>query len=323
MFEQELQNWGPDRLAERNVSLADAEAYCRNLAQNHYENFPVVSWLLPRSLHQHFYNVYAFCRWADDLSDEVIGTEASLKLLAWWREQLASCYKGKAEHPVFVALGKTIEECHIPAEPFENLISAFEQDQRITDYSTFSELLDYCRRSANPVGVLVLYVCGCHTERNVGWSDSICTGLQLANFWQDVSRDFDRGRIYLPREDRDRFGYSSADLQARTMNSEFLSLMQFEVDRAREFLLAGLPLVEHLPGRLKIDIELFVRGGLIILKRIEAIDYGVWEERPVVSKRDFASLTIGCIGRALARRFRWNRSRTANDLPPNNPKTIP
>ena len=213
------------------------------------------------------------------------------------------------QHPVFVALQKTIAQCNIPQQPFEDLILAFEQDQHLPEYDTFEQLLDYCRRSANPVGRLVLYVCGQFDEQNATWSDSICTGLQLANFWQDVAHDFDIGRVYLPAEDRERFGYSRDDFESRITNDAFLTLMQFEVDRAKEFLLAGLPLVERMPGRLQIDIELFVRGGLKVLERIEKSEYRVWDERPVVTKGDVASLFARSVCRAFIRRLKFRRNR--------------
>ena len=300
-FKQELLRWGPESVRAGAPSVAEAQAYCRALATTHYENFPLVSWLLPRHLHQHFYNVYAYCRWSDDLADEVRDRERSLELLAWWRGELGECYAGRTRHPVFVALQRTIEEFQIPSQPFEDLLSAFEQDQRVLRYDTFEQLRDYCRRSADPVGRLVLYLCRAYDEQNVGWSDSICTGLQLANFWQDVNRDFDIGRVYLPREDRERFGYSEEDLENRVTNEAFLSLMRFEVERARRFLIEGLPLVERLPGRVCVDIDLFARGGLRILDRIEAIGYRVWQTRPVVTKADFARLFLSCAGRALWR----------------------
>jgi squalene synthase HpnC len=307
-FERELSTWGPSALPDQRVSLAEAEAYCRRLARTHYENFPLVSWLLPRKLHQHFYNVYAYCRWSDDLSDEVAGDERSLELLAWWRSELTACYVGVVRHPVFVALARTMAEFDIPAGPFEDLLSAFEQDQRVHRYDTFEQLRDYCRRSADPVGRIVLRLCRSYTDENVAWSDSICTGLQLANFWQDVARDFDMGRVYLPQADRDRFGYTDTDLEARVTNQAFFGLMRFEVERARAFLLAGLPLAARLPGRLQIDIELFARGGLKILERIERIGYRVWESRPVVTKVDFAGLFAGCVFRAVRRRWQPARA---------------
>jgi squalene synthase HpnC len=299
----ELSQWGPDANAVA-PSLADAQSYCRRLARTHYENFPVASLLLPKALRQHFANVYAYCRWADDLGDETGDADRSLALLDWWREQLLRCYAGEAEHPVYVALRQTIDEFGIPQKPFEDLISAFEQDQHVRRYETFDELHDYCRRSADPVGRIVLHLCRNVSEQTTRWSDSICTGLQLANFWQDVARDFDIGRVYLPREDRQRFGYSDNDLEQRRTTPQFHALMQFQVQRAREFLLAGRPLVATMPGRLQIDIDMFVRGGLQILGEIEAIDCDVWSTRPIVSKWTFASLFARSLGATAVRRVR-------------------
>lgn len=282
-------------------SLPEAEAYCRRLATSHYENFPVVTWLLPRELHQHFYNVYAFCRWADDLGDEAKSPEQALDLLAWWKSELDACYRGETRHPVFVALKSTTDRFAIPVDPFADLISAFQQDQVIREYETFDQLRDYCRRSADPVGRIVLRLCRCSSDENIAWSDSICTGLQLANFWQDVSRDLDIGRIYLPREDRARFGYRDEDFRNRVTNPEFLALMRFEVDRAREWLTAGLPLISRMPGRLRIDIDLFARGGLEILRKIEGIGYRVWDQRPRIGKGTAVRLLIGSLIRSLFR----------------------
>lgn len=303
-FAAELDRWGPEALTGDSVSLPEAEDYCAKLATSHYENFPLVSWLLPKELHQHFYNVYAYCRWSDDLGDEVGDRQRSLELLGWWRQELAACYAGESRHPVFVALSQTIEEFAIPAQPFEDLLSAFEQDQIVTEYETFDQLRDYCRRSADPVGRLVLYLCRQYEPENVAWSDSICTGLQLANFWQDVNRDWDIGRIYLPKEDRDRFGYPRKDFEARRTTPAFLDLMRFEVDRAREFLEGGLPLIPRLPGRLQVDIELFALGGLKILERIERIGYRVWDARPVVTKWDGLKLFSVCLLRSWKRRLK-------------------
>lgn len=318
-FEQELSVWGPaaDASARTDTadgtagSPADAAAYCRRLARSHYENFPLVSWMLPRRLHQHFYNVYAYCRWADDLADEIDDPERSLQLLGWWREQLQECYQDRSSHPVFTALRPTIHEFGIPLEPFDDLISAFEQDQRVFEYESFDQLLDYCRRSANPVGRLVLHLCRHYNEENVGLSDSVCTGLQLANFWQDVNRDFEIGRVYLPKEDRDQFGYSDDDLISRVTNDAFLGLMKFEVDRSRDFLAHAFPLAERMPGRLQIEIELFGRGGLRILDRIERIGYHVWDQRPVVTKWDFMGMFCSSFVRAVGK-FGIRKHRGAN-----------
>jgi squalene synthase HpnC len=287
----DLSRWGPHS-PHRVPSLSESQVYCRALACAHYENFPVVTWLLPRRLHQHFYNVYAFCRWADDLGDETNDPQRSLELLAWWQNELDRCYAGEQSHPVFVALAPTIDHFQIPQQPFSDLISAFVQDQHLRRYETFDQLQDYCRRSANPVGRIVLYLCERFTSENAGLSDSICTGLQLANFWQDVARDFAIGRVYLPQEDRERFGYTDELLLRRVTTHEFQQLMEFEVDRARSFLQAGFPLVDQMPGRLKIDIGLFLRGGLMILDAIERIEYRVWEQRPKLRKIDFALAMI-------------------------------
>ena len=301
-FQDELSRWGPRVGTVAAPSVPEAEQYCQRLATAHYENFPVVSWLLPRHLRQHFYNVYAYCRWADDLADEIANPAASLELLNWWKEQLAECYAGRARHPVFVALGSTIREFTIPMQPFADLISAFEQDQRVREYESFEQLLDYCARSANPVGRLVLHLGREYSFPNAELSDSICTGLQLANFWQDVRRDAEMGRVYLPREDRQRFAYADSDFERRVTNPAFVELMRFEVGRAGDYLRRGLPLVETLPGWLQVDIDLFARGGLRILERIEKIGYQVWDQRPKVTRWDFARLFLGSAWRRIWRR---------------------
>ncbi|HJY05652.1 MAG TPA: squalene/phytoene synthase family protein, partial [Bryobacteraceae bacterium] len=176
----------PDSAA---YSEAEALAYTRWLATHHYENFQVVSFLLPKHLHQDFYNVYSFCRWADDLGDEIGDCEQSLKLLAWWRGELQAMYAGDVSHPVFVALRSTVRKFEIPMDPFDRLIQAFEQDQRVTRYETWEDVFGYCVNSANPVGHLVLYLCGYRDEERQRLSDYTCTALQLANFWQDVTVD--------------------------------------------------------------------------------------------------------------------------------------
>lgn len=306
-FEVELTRWGPGSSAPR-PSLADSQAYCRYLATGHYENFPVVSLLLPRPLHQHFYNVYAYCRWSDDLGDETGEPQRALELLGWWRGELEACYTGQTRHPVFVALAETIREFDIPRQPLFDLISAFEQDQTVREYETYSQLLDYCRRSADPVGRLVLALCRRATPENFIWSDSICTGLQLANFWQDVARDFDIGRIYLPQEDRERFGYTRELYNRRETNGQFVELMRFEVDRARHLLAPWKggrePELAQFPFRVQVDLELFARGGERILDRIAAIGYRVWEKRPTVGRWDAAALLVKCLAHALVRRWR-------------------
>ena len=297
-FAAELERLGPGR-PHAPFDLARASAYCRRLTLGHYENFAVASLLLPRRLLRHFHAVYAYCRWADDLADEVGGGDHALGLLRWWREELFACYGGRPTHPVFVALRPTIERFSIPPEPFLDLLSAFEQDQRVKRYQTFDQLLDYCRRSADPVGRLVLYLGEAFDERRAALSDSICTALQLANFWQDVSRDYDIGRVYLPEEDRRRFGYGDDDLAARRFTPAFAELMRFEVGRTRELFERGRPLLGLVPADLSLDVELFLRGGLAVLDKIERCGYDVWARRPVVSKWDQATLLTGAVWKRL------------------------
>ncbi len=265
-FAAELDRLGPGR-PHAPFDLPRARAYCRRLTLGHYENFTVASLLLPRRLLHHFHAVYAYCRWADDLADETGGGDRALDLLAWWRDQLLACYDGRPTHPVFVALRPTIERFRIPPQPFLDLLSAFEQDQRVKRYQTFEQLLDYCRRSANPVGRLVLYLGEAFDETRAALSDCVCTALQLANFWQDVGRDYDIGRVYLPEEDRRRFGYGDDDLAARRFTPAFAALMRFEVERTRELFERGRPLIAMTPPDLRLDVELFLRGGLAVLRR--------------------------------------------------------
>jgi squalene synthase HpnC len=284
-FAAELSLYGPQPSAARRApSLAEAQEYCRRLAKSHYENFTVASFLLPRELRPHFHAVYAYCRWADDLADETAGGAESLRLLDWWQHELDNCYHGDARHPVFVALRQTVDQFSIPIEPFQNLLVAFRQDQYRKRYETFNELLDYCRNSANPVGRLVLYLGRVATPENFQLADSICTGLQLANFWQDVARDCDRGRIYLPLADCRAAGYDEAMFARREFNAGFRYVLAAHVNHADAMLRAGEPLVSRLPHALQLDVALFIRGGLAILDGIRRQDYNVWRRRPVVSK---------------------------------------
>ena len=290
----DLEKHGPRAVVSEPCTPREARHYCRQLAKRHYENFTVASCLLPRRLRQHFYNVYAYCRWADDLADETGERKRSLELLDWWQEQLRLCYSGTATHPVFVALGETIRRFDIPADPFSDLLVAFRQDQRVTRYDTLEELLGYCRYSANPVGRLVLYLGRCYSGQRAGLSDSICTGLQLANFWQDVARDYDKGRIYLPRADCLRFGYDESNFARHDCNDAFRRLLAEKVNEAEGRLRRGLPLLEQLPSELRLDVALFAHGGLAILEAIRRQDYDVWTRRPEVSKMKKLWLLLGC-----------------------------
>jgi squalene synthase HpnC len=297
-FTTELARFGPGQ-ARMPLSRAQAQLYCSRLARNHYENFTVASLLLPRHLIRHFHNVYAYCRWADDLADEAGGGVHALNLLRWWREELLNCYNGRPTHPVMIALQDTIRRFHIPAEPFLDLLFAFEQDQFVKRYRTFPHLLGYCRYSANPVGRLVLYLGETFTPEKAELSDRICTALQLANFWQDVARDFAIGRVYLPEEDQARFGYPEADLAAQRFTPAFADLVRFEVDRTRDLFYRGMPLVEMVPGTLQADVELFIRGGLAILRKIEQCGYNVWTRRPVLARWEKGLLMAGAFWRRL------------------------
>ncbi len=281
-FLDDLRRYGPD--ASYEVSPREARDYCAALTASHYENFSVVTWLTPRALRPAFQSIYAFCRWSDDLGDEVGDRDRSRALLAWWRDEIRDLFLGKARHPVMVALAPTVAGFAIPADPFLALVSAFEQDQDVTDYATYPQLLDYCTRSANPVGHLVLYLARAFEPDNTRLSDLTCTGLQLANFWQDVARDQEIGRVYLPREDRERFGYTDDDLRALRFTPAFAALLKYQVERARDLLTEGRALVPRMPGALAVDVDLFSRGGLAILDRIAARGYDVLTSRPRLGK---------------------------------------
>jgi len=264
--------------------LEQAQAYCQRLARTHYENFSVATWFLPKRLRPHFYSVYAYCRISDDLGDEVGDPQQALALLDDWERELEATYAGEPHHPVFIALRETIRACEIPQHEFADLLKAFRQDQTVHRYETFDDVLGYCRYSANPVGHLVLYVCGYRDAERQQLADSTCTALQLANFWQDVSVDWQKGRIYLPLEDMRRSGVSEREIAERRPTPEFLKLMKFEVERAREWFERGLPLVGRVDRELATDIELFSRGGQEILNAIERQGYDVLRRRPVISK---------------------------------------
>ena len=271
-------------IPDKAPSLAEAQAYCERLARTHYENFSVATWFLPKRLRPHFYSVYAYCRISDDLGDEVGDPRQALDLLDEWERQLEACYLGEPRHPVFIALRETIGACQIPQHEFADLLKAFRQDQTVHRYETFDDVLAYCRYSANPVGHLVLYVCGYRDAERQQLADYTCTALQLANFWQDVSVDWQKGRVYLPLEDMRRFEVSEREIAERRPTPDFLRLMKFEVERARDWFQRGLSLVERVDRELAMDIELFSRGGMEILNAIERKGYDVLRRRPVISK---------------------------------------
>ena len=271
-------------IPDRAPSIAEAQEYCRRLARSHYENFSVATWFLPERLRQHFFNIYAYCRISDDLGDEVGDPQASLEILDQWQAELDACYSGTPRHPVFVALEETVHKFEIPKLPFDDLLKAFRQDQTVTRYERFEDLLGYCRYSANPVGHLVLYLCGYRDPERQHLSDFTCTALQLANFWQDISVDYAKGRIYLPLEDLRRFGVSEEDIAAQRNTAAFCNMMKFEVERARDWFIQGLPLVGKVDHELAIDLDLFSRGGQEILNAIERQGFAVLGRRPSISR---------------------------------------
>jgi squalene synthase HpnC len=280
--------------------LEVAQQYCAQLARSHYENFSVASWFLPKNLRQDFFNVYAYCRISDDLGDEVGDANASLALLDQWQTELDACYAGAPRHPVFVALAETVHKFAIPRHEFSDLLVAFRQDQTVTRFETFNDVLAYCRYSANPVGHLVLYLCGYSDPERQHLSDYTCTALQLANFWQDVSVDYEKGRIYLPLEDLRSYQVTEEDIKHNCNTQAFCEMVKFEVARAREWFELGLPLVKKVSKELAIDLDLFTRGGQEILKAIERQNFAVLGHRPVISRpRKLALVARAALGKLL------------------------
>jgi squalene synthase HpnC len=284
------------RIPETAPSLDEARAYCKRLAESHYENFHVASIFLPEALRPHFYSIYAYCRIADDLGDEVESPAQALALLDQWGRELDACYSGSARHPVFVALAETIRARSIPKGPFSDLLTAFRQDQVVTRYASMQELLDYCRNSAAPVGRLVLYACGEADDGRFRLSDATCNALQLANFWQDVRRDYAKGRIYLPRDAMQRFGVGEDTIAGGVATPQFRALIKHEVDYARGLFEEGLALIGMVNRDLALDLELFSLGGLEILRAIERQGYDVLRARPAVSKGAKLRLALRAVG---------------------------
>jgi squalene synthase HpnC len=287
------------RMPTQIPTLEQAQAWCKRLAETHYENFHVASWFLPKRLRPHFHAIYAYCRVSDDLGDETGNREQSLALLDLWGQELDACYRGQTRHPVFIALAETIRECNIPKEPFADLLVAFRQDQRVTRFETMAEVLGYCRYSANPVGRLVLYVCGYRDAERFALSDHTCSALQLANFWQDVREDYARDRIYFPREHMLRFGVDESAIASARFTPEFRELMRYEIGYARQLFAQGMPLIRMVDRGLALDLDLFSRGGLEILHAIEQQNCDVLRVRPAISRPRKAALLL----RALTGKF--------------------
>ncbi len=277
-------------------TIRAAFAYCEQMARAHYENFPVASLLLPGQQRPYVAAIYAFARTADDFADEGnISSEERLRRLDDWESRLDASYRGEADTQVFIALAETAARTGLPKAPLADLLKAFRMDVTTSRYVTFNDLLHYCRHSANPIGVLVLHLFGEATTENVALSDSICTGLQLANFWQDLHVDWLKGRLYVPLEDLRQFGYTEEDLTARVMDDRFRALMEFQVRRTREFLCAGKSLPGRVGGRLRRELALTMGGGLAILRRIEAGGYDVLHHRPTLRIVDKAAVVFNAV----------------------------
>jgi squalene synthase HpnC len=282
----------PSRAA-RSIALPEAQAACIRLAREHYENFTVLSWLTPRRLRPHRAAIYAFCRTVDDLGDEVEGDR--LVQLDRFETDLDAAFAGAGHGPVFTALADTIARFDLPREPFVRLIEANRIDQRQLRYETFDDLVGYCEHSANPVGRLVLLLHGHRDDERFALSDATCTALQLANFWQDIARDLEKGRIYLPQDEMRTFGVEASDLAVGEASDALVKLIRFQVERTRGLFARGLPLVDRVRGRLRIELALFSRGGLAILDTIEAQGFDTLRRRPTISalrKRRLIALTI-------------------------------
>ncbi len=311
----ELEIYGPDHC--RSVTPEQAAVYTRRLTQTHYENFTVVSWFLPKRLRADFANVYAFCRWADDLGDEIGDPARSLELLHWWRNELDRCYDGRPRHPVYVALAPTIEKYDIPQKPFADLIDAFVQDQTVTRYDTWARVLDYCTRSANPVGRIVLYMTGYRDQERQRLSDQTCTALQLANFWQDVRRDIlERDRVYVPTEVASAHGLSVEQMVSLVrMDSKahpgpkcmgcpddsvamtairpaYVATLRDLCDRTRLMFEEGRQLWPMVAPDVRLDIKLFTLGGEAILDMIRRLNYDTLTRRPSLSRPAKVSLMM-------------------------------
>jgi phytoene synthase len=289
--------WPPDRAYE----------YCERLTRSHYENFPVGSALIPKRLRKHFYSIYAFARIADDFADEGYDQDYTegqrLDLLDEWRDMLVESLAGHARHPVFVALARTAAEFDLPSVLLEDLLSAFAQDVTLRRYESFDQVADYCRRSANPIGRLILLLFGYRDEQRHQWSDEICTALQLTNHWQDVAVDLEKDRVYLPEEDLSEFALSVDDLKRRSASDSFRRLMKFEVERARQMFARGKPLCTSVSGRLGLELRSVWLGGMRILDHIEQNGYDVFTLRPVITSTDKLKILLGATSKGAFRRY--------------------
>lgn len=287
--------WKPTR-QQQPGNATEAFAYCERMARAHYENFPVGSLLVPKNKRKHVYSIYAFARTADDFADEGyedgLNESARLKALDDWERQLEDSYRGVAEHPIFIALAQTARELSLPIQLFRDLLSAFKQDVVKRRYADFNEVLDYCTRSANPVGRLILLLFDYRDEDRHRLSDEICTGLQLANFWQDVAVDILKDRVYLPQDEMKRFGVDVDALRAGRFTAQYASLLKCQVERTRELFERGRALPGAVKGRLAFELRLTWLGGMRILERIEESGYNTLSARPKITPGDKVRLLM-------------------------------
>ena len=273
-------------------SLDEAYAHCATIARRHYENFPVASWLLPSPMRPHIAAIYAFARTADDFADQPDrAPDDRLRLLNDWRARLHRTIRGEPEpDPVFVALGHTIRQRDLPAQLFDDLLSAFRQDVTVHRYETWDEVMDYCRRSASPVGRLVLRVAGIRSPDADRASDALCTALQLANFWQDFGVDWRNGRLYVPREVSSSAGALESDLAGGRMTAAWKSALHACIVTTRALFEAGRPVTDAVHGRLRLELRATWIGGTRILEKIERLDYDTLTSRPTLGAADIVSL---------------------------------
>jgi phytoene synthase len=287
-------------VAAQEWSLDSAYEFCARVARSHYENFPVGSFLIPRRIRKHFYSVYAFARTADDFADEGEGESITaddrLSALREWQRMLRDAANGRADHPIFIALAHTQKQFDLPLSLFEDLLSAFSQDVTARRYETFDDLRDYCRRSANPIGRLILMLFGCREEKLFRWSDEVCTALQLVNHWQDVATDLEKDRLYIPLEDIRRFGLSVEAIKERKATDRFRKLMEFELERAQEMFARGKPLCAAVAGRLAFELRAVRRAGMRVAEKIRENDCDVFTRRPVITSADKVRIFLSAIG---------------------------
>ncbi len=294
-------------------SIDDAFDFCARITNAHYENFPVASLFLPKEKRPYIQAIYAFSRIADDFADESVRLpEERLANLQNWEEQLELCFRGEARHPVFIALSETVSRLDIPVEPFRDLLTAFRRDVTQHSYATFEDLMSYCSCSANPVGRLVLMIFGYRDEKLFRLSDHICTALQLTNFWQDVSVDKEKQRVYVPIEDMERFEYSMDDLQHGRSEKQFHNLMKFEVERTKNMFYDGAELPSLVENDLQLELRLVWFGGMRILKKIERSGFEVLLHRPTLNTLDKS--TVFLLGLFYNNLSRFGRKRKQWDL---------